>query len=89
MMATNIYHTHLPASATSLPPLTLMLSAMHVDWQCWPNHDELIFDIFVTPAVTEFRDHRHKQWFKTCCSKSPPRLVCGLRRVRFPSFFAW
>ncbi|KAK1074961.1 hypothetical protein LTR74_000806 [Friedmanniomyces endolithicus] len=79
MMATNIYHAHLPASATSLPPPTIMLSTMHADWQCWPHHDELFFDIFVTPAVTEFRDHRHKQWFKTCCLESPLHLVCGLR----------
>ncbi|TKA40636.1 hypothetical protein B0A54_09097 [Friedmanniomyces endolithicus] len=57
---------------------------MHADWQCWPHHDELFFDIFVTLAVTEFRDHRHKQWFKTCCFKSPRHLVCGLRRVRVP-----
>ncbi|KAK1063135.1 hypothetical protein LTR74_009707 [Friedmanniomyces endolithicus] len=83
-MVTNTHHTHLPASATSPPPPTIMLSTVYADWQCWPHHDELFFDIFVTPAVTEFRDHRHKQWFKTCCLKSPRYLVCGLRRAESP-----
>ncbi|TKA83247.1 hypothetical protein B0A55_02972 [Friedmanniomyces simplex] len=83
-MTSTIIATHTPASATSPIPLTILMCNMHPDWCRWPEREEMFFDPFVTPAVTEFSDRRHQQWYKTDCLRAPRRMLSVLQRVSLP-----